>query len=173
MELFLISNMATMAMCVINFAMHALGSCLLISIYKRGKKTAQHLFLINLSMAEAMMNFCRILYLILIFNELYIHSVDLRVTNINIASVFGATGIQYIYYLAMFYITTDRILLTLLTVNYSVHCTRGRAKKLILCTWVINLFISLTSSLVAYFVGWNNFNELTYKNTFFVHPYIH
>ena len=49
------STLATVS--VLNMLVHALGSCLLISVYKKGKKTVQHMLLINLSLTELTVSF--------------------------------------------------------------------------------------------------------------------
>ena len=55
--------------------------------------------------------------------------------------------------LAMFYLTTDRLLHILLNMRYPVHCTIPRTKRLLIVTSSISFLMSIYFILVGYYVS--------------------
>ena len=149
-----------------NFVASTLGVIILTLTDKHPHKTTQHILLINIAATEGVLNMLRVVYLFLILQGVHFPEPHVRVTNVNIASVFGATGIHYIHHLGMFYLTFDRLLLVIFPFKYNNYCTRGRAKKLLACTWSINLLLSLVLSVVLKYVGYSCFNVVTYDVMF-------
>ena len=109
---------------IFNSFFQLLCSCLLIIIYRRSlRKTPQRLFLVNLSVCEAVI--CLYLTARDVCNLMRLYdggavndTIDYAFWSMNI---FFVTALSYGCILSMVYITGDRLLHTLLTVRYQVR----------------------------------------------------
>ena len=130
---------------IMNFFPHALGVYLLLEL---GRKNTQHIYLINLSISEFLKNLVNLLTVIpdivsLHPNSLYIYK-ELHVY----LGIIYDYGIMCSYILTMFYITIDRYFIILLGLRYKTFWNVTKTNYLILTTWLVGIFISLTLSLV-------------------------
>ena len=121
----------------INVLLHSLCLSLLIKVYqdKNGSKTHQ-LHLINLSLAELTGNFLELISTVINLTM----DADYFPINVFIFS-FG-----YIYILALFLLTADRLAATVSHIRYRAICTVSRTKRAIVSTWVISF--AMVSSIV-------------------------
>ena len=139
---------------VINVCLHLLGCYLLQVVYNNGRKTVQQLYLINLSVNEAINN---IIFLLLNILDIVSNSNISEKTSSNIGVsmtyiyIIGMTGFYWSYILAMFYLTCDRLLHVLLNYRYPVFWTISKARKLLIVTCFVNCAMSLTFALFYYF----------------------
>ena len=149
------------ALDAINFIFHGMCCYLLISKYLRmGKQSPQQLYLINLAASEILAN------ILLVVRDIVniIRPLDYLVPSIlhttfwclNMAFV---TGVSYIYILARFFVTGDRLLNVLFYAKYARYWCMGKTWKLIIITWMCNLVISISLSLLTYF----KFNYVRYE----------
>ena len=65
-------------------------------------------------------------------------------------NIYFVTGVCYIYILAMFYITGDRLFHVLLHFKYHAYWNIEKAKKLIRGTWLVNIIISMGAALFTF-----------------------
>ena len=139
----------------------ALCFYLLISSYRRREQESpQQLYLVNLAASEILAN------ILLVVRDIIniIRPLDYLVPSIlhttfwclNMAFV---TGVSYIYILARFFVTGDRLLHICLHAKYARYWYISKTWKLIIITWMCNLVISISLSLFTYF----NFNYVRYE----------
>ena len=123
----------------LNSLMHGVGGILLYQTYKR-RKTPQHLLLVNLSLTEFLRNLTRVIICIMFITE-----GGVTLPAVSLWTVY-VTIITYLYFSAMFLITADRLVATLLNVRHKIVCTPGRTKLLILLSWCVVLVVTVTVS---------------------------
>lgn len=129
--------------------LHGVGVILLLSYHRRGIKKAQNIFIINLSICELLISSTDFVIrlpevLLEVYDETFGAFQDYML-------IFLYSGVSFVYYLDMIFITLDRLLSILLSIRYRVHCTNSRAKRLIQVTWVIGLLFSFIISAVYHF----------------------
>ena len=140
---------------------------LLISKYNSGRrKNPQQLFLINLATSSILTNlFLMIRDAINVarFDRQSNHNITTREYIIqeyyNVHSLHGSfwclnmgytTGISYIYILARFYLTGDRLLHISLHMRYAQYWNIRKTWKLMIVTWLVGLSISIGLALYMY-----------------------
>ena len=128
---------------LVNVSLHSVGFYLLFCTYKRGSKTVQKLFLINLSLTECIINFIKFLLLAdnLINNDNNEYVIQY------VMLVLGS-GLYYIYMLTMFFITADRLFGALFPIQYITSVTTSIATRLLIGTWCVNILISVSIALM-------------------------
>ena len=138
----------------INICPYLLGCYLLQVGYNNGRKTVQQLYLINLSLNEAITN---IIFLLLPILDIvsYFNISEKTSYNVDVSRMYiyiiGFTGFYWSYVLAMFYLICDRLLHVLLNYRYPMFWTISKARKLLIVTGFVNCAISLTFALIYYF----------------------
>ena len=128
------------------------------SLYPKGIDNPQDIFLINLGVVEAVLNFASLFDLVLGF----IPSAVVKDVRLYI-DIIHTTGIGPIYYSAIALITTDRLLNILLNLRYRIYCKDAKAKTLVVCLWVIGIFVSICFSVSSVLGG------LDYNYIFFMY----
>lgn len=125
---------------ILNLCLHSIGITLLLTLYKTQQKTAQKLFMINLSVVECVWNVisCAREVLYLVYWPDYEHW-PITFTL--------AGGVNYLDILSMFYITGDRLVHSVLLMRYRQYWNLYRTKILIVFTWIICGIVSLYVSL--------------------------
>lgn len=122
-----------------NILFHGIGGVLLILTYKR-KKTPQHLLLINLSATELLRNITRVA----ICTIFIVDGGDFQsLPSFSIWAVY-ITTITYLYFAAMFLITVDRLVATVLSIQHMIVCTDDRIKWTIGAVWGFVLLVSFS-----------------------------
>ena len=151
----------------INICLHLLGCCLLQGVYNNGRQTVQQLYLINLSLNEAIKNIIFILLPILNIVS-YSNISEKTAYNVRVSRTYiyiiGLTGFYWSYVLAMFYVTCDRLLHVLFCYRYPMFWTISTARKLLIVTCFVNCAISLIFALIYYFIL-SNTQRTTLKNS--------
>ena len=123
----------------INSVLHGIGGILLIKTYKR-RKTSQHLLLVNLSLTELLRNITRVATC-----SIFITERRDSVATYTLWTVY-ITFVTYLYFSAMFLITVDRLVATLLNVRHKMICTSNRTQWLVAVVW---LLVSLVTVCVS------------------------
>ena len=138
---------------ILNVFLHTLGTYLLVCLCKHGTVNAQQIYLINLSMCEALMNLLEALRRIpdLIGTSDAVNDVISEVQTYMLIVMF--TGISFVFYLDMIYLTVDRLLDIWLNLTYPVYWNEFKAKRLLQGTWVIGAVLSIVISLLHHFVS--------------------
>ena len=129
---------------VINVVLHCMGSCVLLHLYPKSRQKAQQLYLIHLSISECLMN---LLEAVRILTKLATLQGDDTGVGENIRHyvlIVAFTGVSFIYYSDMTYITIDRLMIMALNTEYSVHWNEKKAKCLLLGTWLLGTLIATT-----------------------------
>lgn len=150
---------------ICNVLLHGTGSYLLKCQYRLGRKSPQKVFIINLSICELLMNLLETLRSIPRALEVSPKTKLLidGVQNYVLITMF--TGVSFIFYLDMFYITLDRLLSVLLNFRYKFYCTENRARNLMSATWCMGVLITICISLAHRFVKYD------WKPSFFTYVY--
>lgn len=154
---------------VLNFlsvALHTIGSWALLSLYLKRQEEAHRMFLINHSVCESIRHFMEFLILLIKLqtrpdNEM----VFLVLYYIQIIFV---SGICLMYYLAMVYITLDKLAKTILETRYERYWNGKKTKRLLVCTWLLGLVACLTSTItsILFKVQWDLiFHRYIYPTT--------
>ena len=79
--------------------------------------------------------------------------------------IFMFTGISFVYYCDMIYLTLDRLLDIVLNIRYRLFWNEMRARMLLLATWILGICLSVTISLLCYFINFN------WEDAFFTYFY--
>ena len=109
----------------LNVALHTVCSLLLFQIYRQNNRSKpQHLYLLNLSVAELLKNFRQVIHSVshIPKNDQIVwvhHELVMEIFN---SSLFVS------YILAMFLLTADRLCASLLNIRYNSKCTVFKAK---------------------------------------------
>ena len=156
----------------INIILHLTGCYLLNNIYHNGNRTVQQLYLINLSIIEATKNVGYLIWNVSVIIYLSKYSIS----SMRIASDVKyylipviITGVYLSYFLAMTYLTVDRLLHVLLHMKYSMFWTINKARKLLIVTCMVNFTISVTFALTFYFTRSDRSYGLIVKKMFYIY----
>ena len=148
-------NVILMVLNVANIVLHTCGTYLLYLVNKTYAKTAQQIFLIHLSISETLMNLIeclrRILDFILVFGITSYAIVEVR----HYLQIISLTGISFMFYMVMVYITFDRLMNILLNIYYPLYWSVTKTKYLLYGTWCISLFVCVIICIAHYLVGYN------------------
>ena len=125
-----------------NVILHTFCVILLIKTYKSTKQKAQHLHLLNLSMAELIKN---ILYLAQYFLGLY----STKWAKYLVACI-AETAAYTTYMVAMFLLTADRLAATTLNIKYKAIFTIRRTKIVCISTWIFTFCVVLPITVLFY-----------------------
>lgn len=123
-----------------NVIIHSFGSYLLISAHRRsGKRNAEKLYILNLSVNAAISN-----VLVILIDLPPRFTSDLKSTKHaydiqKILVIIKSTGMVLVYILCITYITIDRLVYIVLNIKYSLYWNPNRAKKLLIGTWLLGL----------------------------------
>jgi hypothetical protein len=158
-------NITLLVLNIANVLLHGTGSYLLGCIYKQGKRSAQKIFIINLSVCELIMNLMECLRRILDFVPLSGRGSSNKIEFQHYLLIIMFTGISFVFYMDMIFITLDRLLNILLNVRYRIYCNHTKAKYLLLVTWLLGIVICLSVSLAHYFT------EYVWEAFFFMYFY--
>ena len=137
----------------LNVILHTVGILLLGTRYKGGHKTSQIVFLINMSFAEALVNTFK-LVLILLYTFVIQdikdppHFILILYESLTIMMY---TGVDYLYLLSLFYITSDRLACVLLGMRHQTVWNHHQSKMLVLATWIFNVLVSISICLFFYY----------------------
>ena len=151
---------------LLNSFLHTTGFYLLICLYKEGNQEVQILFLINLSLVEGFVNITGFISQITFFyikpsiiaNEIYTY-----------IWIINETGINFIYFMAIIYITVDKWLEILLNIKYFLYVNERKVKYLLTATWLTGLLFSIGLS-VAVGVFKIDFENIQEELTKFYYP---
>lgn len=120
-----------------NFLIHIFGCYLLASIFREGNGNIQLVYLLNLGISEAVINFLGILLTPLssfgTFSTATISATHQVQYSIMIVL---ETGVLLVYYLCMVYITLDKLFEVKLNIKYPIYMNERRAKYLMIVTWI-------------------------------------
>lgn len=146
--------------------LHSFGCYCLLCNYKQGKDDVNQIYLINLSINEALGEFIAVsvlhipkltklfgIHLSCTFEMLQIYCVIL------LYAVFS-----FVYYTNMVYICLDKLMDIVLNIKYNVYWNKQRAKKLLVATWFIGCLIWLSLSVSTYYTH-KHATDLTGKCT--------
>lgn len=126
-----------------NIILHGIGLCLLFTLYKRrGEKSYQRCYLLNLSLAELVQNIFR-----LTIHLLLLYDADHRNRSLcQLICYFRYvtnTAVYYQCFASMFLLTGDRLLCILLGMRYTIIWNFKKTIYVIAMTWFFNGIISI------------------------------
>ena len=131
---------------VLNLLCHSTGTYLLISVYKKGKKTVQQMLLINLSITELVIS------LPILAEEAldYVSSSHTAPAQTAKHIIYVAINVLFCsYYTSMFYITADRFFGVMLNIKYPLYWSVKKTKVLLLSTALL-ISIGIVALTVTY-----------------------
>lgn len=150
-----------------NVILHVIGAYLLLTLYDMTLYKIHFVYLINLSVCEALMNCIEFFRVLLDFipqsYQVLINSEEIR----HYVLIIQFTGISVVYYLVMFYITLDRLLQIKLNIRYPLFWNEFNAITLMKITWAISMFVICLSTLLCYIVY-----HFDWQNVFFKYFYL-
>ena len=158
-------NIILFGLNIINVFLHSTGIYLLCCLYKRCRYKIQQLYLINLSIAECIMNLFEALILFGIFVPVSNDTAQILDIFIDYVLIVQFTGIAIVIYCVMIYITLDRLLDISLNIEYPVYWDESKAKYLLILTWVLSAIYTLTTCLMYKFVEFD-WKAVAYKYIF-------
>lgn len=127
-----------------NCILHGVGAYLLYCYYRKNQECTQNICILNLACIELSYSFVDIISHMLHF----IHYFGVRIKYYNAfmlfccAIIFLQFGLIVLYYAAMIFLTGDRLFSTLFPFKYRQYFHNGKAKKIILATWIlIGIFV--------------------------------
>ena len=137
---------------VLNFTLHLVGCFLLICLYKDGRRTIQQLLLINLSCVQCLTTCSSLIFSIANMLD-YIYS-DIHYDHLsNFFQLVNTTGLSYLFYFSMAYVTVDRLINSLLNIRYRIYCDKGKIVTVLFVTWCINISIGVAVAGIYFSVG--------------------
>lgn len=150
--------------CFINVLLHGIGTTLLLKIYRKRRKVPQKIILINLALSLLVQN---VVHLLHEANDFVIHIGKNK-------SHFFRESHQYIeftrkvgctlqVYSTMFILTGDRLCGIIFNVQYPSICTLRRTRILLEATWVVNIVITISLSIVYAVTGYEAFHPFFYR----------
>lgn len=160
-----IINIILIVLNAINISIHSFGAYILTCLYRRELRTCQQIYLINLSLCELLMNILemsrRIPKVIDLSSE--VRNIVEYVQHYFLIAMF--TGISFVFYADMVYITLDRLLNVLFNFRYTASWGNGNAKLLVCITWIVGCTLSITFSVIHYLIDYE------WEYLFFVYVY--
>ena len=143
---------------VINILFHSTGCCLLVTIYKRDRKSNQQLLLINISATKVLFS---VNGLIICISKMFTKEIDHLEYVYLYALLVTSSFIIYVYYISMGLITIDRLLSVMLHFRYKVLCTKGRLKCALLTTWITCFIFFVITTIIVNFLlqDYKNIND--------------
>ena len=143
----------------LNIILHTTGSTSLIALYGKCKCKTQRLYIINLSLTTALLNFLELVKNIPDFVGI---SLNMRAT-IKIFQHYMLlvefTGISLVYYVTMIILTVDRFLKVRFGLKYNLYWNETKAKYLTIILWILGIFTSIGIFIASYIYkfDWENF----------------
>lgn len=132
----------------LNILIHGLGFFLLLVLYKKGHKTSQRLYLLNLSFSELLQNFFRLLIHSIILHRL-LHSLR-GIGKIGHCIVYVTnTGVYYQCFFSVCLLTGDRLLS--MRTGYGKDWSLRRRINIIRLSWALNIMASVGIFFYMYF----------------------
>lgn len=136
---------------VLNLFIHLFGCFLILSIFRDGNSNVQITYLLNLSIAEALINLLGILLTpVSLFGAISAETSSVIYQIQYYVMILLETGVLLVYYLCMLYITFDRLMEIILNIRYPVFWNETRAKYLMGITWGICLACGLVVCVCAH-----------------------
>ena len=145
-----------------NVFVHSIGSYVLIYLFKTQRQNAQRLYIIHLSISECLMNLLesiRIILKLIISNDNQFQILERIRYYILIVSF---TGVSFVFYLVMVYLTFDRLMGVALNFQYTKYWDENKARYLLLNTWLI-CGVIVTTVLVTYHLYGFDWESFFYK----------
>ena len=152
MEIVLIITLFTLN--IINTFLHSIGTYLLLRVSKYGIETSQIVYLVNLSISEALMNALEALRRIPDLIEITGTSKEIILEIQKYLLIIMFTGISFVYYLNMIYLTFDRLMEILLHIRYPVFWNETKARWLLTATWITGGTLSTIISFLHRFINY-------------------
>lgn len=149
---------------VLNFAniiLHTIGAYLLLRIFKNGSETSHLMYLINLALYEALMNFLEVFRRLseFISSGFVISEIQKYVL------IVSFTGVSIVYYLNMLYITLDKLLDIALSLRYPAFWNEYKT------IWLLRLLWFLSMCLCIFICFLHRFNHFNWEDAFFKYCY--
>ena len=147
---------------LLNTFLHITGFYLLFCLYKEGNQEVQIIFLINLSLIEGFMNITGFISQITFF---YIETSTIANEIYTYIWIIDDTGINFIYFMTITFITIDKWLEILLNIKYFLYVNERKVKYLLTATWLIGLLFSIGLSVAvgAFKIDYENIEEKLVK----------
>ena len=154
---------------VLNVVLHTVGTYALLVLYRNTQDRPQRLLLINHSFCESVRHFLDVIIVIL-------HLVSLPQQHVLtyirfFLEMIAETGICVVEYLAMVYITLNKLFEILLNVKYRDYWNERKTKTLVLSTWCVGLLICVLSTATSILTSYDIdviFHQLVYPLCDFV-----
>ena len=164
MELFLQSFLFLLN--ITNVILHSVGAYALISVYSTCRHKPQRMYIINLAICEGIINAIEIVRSVADFaSELYEWKEICTLVR-HYALIISFTGISFVYYLGMMYLTVDRLAKIVLSLKYPQYWDEHKTKYLVLATWMFGITVSVGVLMAC------EYAEFQWESFFFQYIYL-
>ena len=136
-----------MLLYVFNVVLHTLGTQALLTLHKDTQDRSQRLLLINHSFCESVRHVLEIILRTLQLIHFPSHHLMTYITFY--MQTIAETGMCFIYYLAMIYITLDKLAKVVLNMYYTLYWNERRTRCLVLFTWFVGLGICAACTMIS------------------------
>ena len=134
---------------------HSFGCYLLLCLHKNEQDSTRQLYLINLSIIEAVGSIVGLVAIRI--PKLF----SVPWNNVQTyASIVLYTLFTFVYYANLFLIMIDKLMYILLNIKYPVYWNEAKTKVLLAVTWLLGVLIWIGMSLATYFTGYAYDNDL-------------
>ena len=122
-----------------------------ITLHYNRQHSTEQVYVINLALTEGFINLFEGVRRIMELITLHGNSSSLLVNVQNYLMIVLLTGISFVYYADMIYLTIDRLMLVLLNIKYSLYWNERKAFHLVAWTWVCGVALSVVVCLLTYY----------------------
>ena len=141
-------------LCVCNLLLHSSGSYLLLCLHRARKATIQQTYNVNISVTLIVKHCLLINFPIFRLLDIYGIGTHVRIV-LTYIQVNYFTGIGFIYYASIFYITFDRLFGIITGIRYRTYWNSKRTKRLVFGTWMIGICLCIVSSISCAYLGFH------------------
>ena len=136
-----------MLLYVFNVILHTLGTYALLILHKDTQNRSQRLLLINHSFCESVRHVLEIILRTLQLLQFPSHHLMTYIAFY--MQTIAETGMCFIFYLAMIYITLDKLARAVLNMYYTLYWDEEKTRNLVLFTWFLGLSICVACTMIS------------------------
>lgn len=159
-------NILALTLQVLSVFLHIVGMVLLLKLYPKSRQKSQRIYLINLALAECLINALEIFTgLVSILGPPSAGGLHYLKEYIDIVE---HVGLRPCVYLIVHFIVLDRLAQVVFNLRYTVLWSESKTKALLLLTWTFTILISVTISIVYKLNGFDDCLVVFFAK--YIHP---
>ena len=154
-----------LVMNVTNTLLHAAGASLLIYTYKHGRPGSDNVYVINLALSEFFLNLLQAVRSSLELSSMDVENEGTSIQVQKYIKIVTFTGISFVYYIDMIYLTLDRLLLIVLNIRYPIYWNETKTIWLLRITWLFGILLAILICLLT------RYTHYIWEDTFYTYCY--